>query len=386
RRARRQMTTKSAVDLLQEQIEAVRREAFAAGYEAAMALIREAASRPAPDMAGPAPAPAPSAAPPHRRRRRAAAPPARPRRGANAELVAGFLRSIAPPAPPKSAAACGASAAWSSPTPRSARRWASSKPAGWSSRSPTARPGATSARGPASAAGPRGDRGAGERVGAFVLGMAGMAAHPVPGDPVRRSGAVEALPQIEILDRLLVRGAPAARLPAGQPAGDAVAHILAVGVERHPARPRQRLQPGDRRRQLHAVVGGRRLAAGQILLDPAIAQDRRPAARAGIAAAGAVGEDFDRFGRGHRRPRPACAAAAPRLKSRRPAGGRDRGWNHGGKRGRRMADPIPAQKAPYNVTVEAGKRYFWCACGRSRNQPFCDGSHAGTGLTPLAYT
>jgi hypothetical protein len=90
------MTTKSAVDLLQEQIEAVRREAFAAGYEAAMALIREAASRPAPDMAGPAPAPAPSAAPPHRRRRRAAAPPARPRRGANAELVAGFLRSIAP--------------------------------------------------------------------------------------------------------------------------------------------------------------------------------------------------------------------------------------------------------------------------------------------------
>src|SRR5581483_7860404 len=73
------MTTKSAVDLLQEQIEAVRREAFAAGYEAAMALIREAASRPAPDMAGPAPAPAPSAAPPHRRRRRAAAPPAPPR-------------------------------------------------------------------------------------------------------------------------------------------------------------------------------------------------------------------------------------------------------------------------------------------------------------------
>src|SRR5579885_1071517 len=90
------MTTKSAVDLLQEQIEAVRREAFAAGYEAAMALIREAASRPAPDMAGPAPAPAPSAAPPPRLRLRAAAPPRQPGRGANADRVAGFLRSVAP--------------------------------------------------------------------------------------------------------------------------------------------------------------------------------------------------------------------------------------------------------------------------------------------------
>ena len=51
-----------------------------------------------------------------------------------------------------------------------------------------------------------------------------------------------------------------------------------------------------------------------------------------------------------------------------------------------MDAPIPAQKEPYNFTVEAGKRYFWCACGRSRQQPFCDGSHKGTGLSPLAYT
>jgi CDGSH-type Zn-finger protein len=51
-----------------------------------------------------------------------------------------------------------------------------------------------------------------------------------------------------------------------------------------------------------------------------------------------------------------------------------------------MAEPIPAQKAPYNVTVEAGKRYFWCACGRSNNQPFCDGSHKDTGITPMLFT
>lgn len=51
-----------------------------------------------------------------------------------------------------------------------------------------------------------------------------------------------------------------------------------------------------------------------------------------------------------------------------------------------MSDgPIPAQKAPYPVDVEAGKTYFWCACGRSSRQPFCDGSHKGTGLAPVRH-
>lgn len=49
------------------------------------------------------------------------------------------------------------------------------------------------------------------------------------------------------------------------------------------------------------------------------------------------------------------------------------------------ARPIPAQKAPYPVEVEAGKTYFWCACGRSSKQPFCDGSHKDTGLAPLKW-
>lgn len=53
-----------------------------------------------------------------------------------------------------------------------------------------------------------------------------------------------------------------------------------------------------------------------------------------------------------------------------------------------MSDSIPqiAQKAPYPVDVEDGKTYFWCACGRSNKQPFCDGSHKDTGLTPVKYT
>ena len=51
-----------------------------------------------------------------------------------------------------------------------------------------------------------------------------------------------------------------------------------------------------------------------------------------------------------------------------------------------MSDkPVIAQKAPFPVEVEAGKAYFWCACGRSANQPFCDGSHKGTGLAPVKH-
>ena len=50
-----------------------------------------------------------------------------------------------------------------------------------------------------------------------------------------------------------------------------------------------------------------------------------------------------------------------------------------------MAEPIPAQKAPYKVAVEAGKRYVWCACGRSANQPFCDGAHKAVGLAPMPF-
>ena len=46
---------------------------------------------------------------------------------------------------------------------------------------------------------------------------------------------------------------------------------------------------------------------------------------------------------------------------------------------------VIAQKSPYATDVEAGKSYWWCACGRSKTQPFCDGSHKGTGLSPVEY-
>lgn len=44
------------------------------------------------------------------------------------------------------------------------------------------------------------------------------------------------------------------------------------------------------------------------------------------------------------------------------------------------------QKAPYDVEVEAGKTYYWCKCGQSKNQPFCDGSHKDTEHEPVAFT
>ncbi len=40
-----------------------------------------------------------------------------------------------------------------------------------------------------------------------------------------------------------------------------------------------------------------------------------------------------------------------------------------------MSEPTVAQRGPYPVAVEAGKSYYWCACGLSANQPLCDGSH-----------
>lgn len=49
-----------------------------------------------------------------------------------------------------------------------------------------------------------------------------------------------------------------------------------------------------------------------------------------------------------------------------------------------MADPTIAQKAPFMVELEPGK-YAWCACGNSKNQPFCDGSHKGTAFSPVIF-
>jgi CDGSH-type Zn-finger protein len=51
-----------------------------------------------------------------------------------------------------------------------------------------------------------------------------------------------------------------------------------------------------------------------------------------------------------------------------------------------MPEPTIAAKEPSCVKLEAGKKYAWCACGLSKGQPLCDGSHKGTGIVPLVFT
>lgn len=48
-------------------------------------------------------------------------------------------------------------------------------------------------------------------------------------------------------------------------------------------------------------------------------------------------------------------------------------------------EAVAAQLNPYAVDVVEGKRYFWCSCGRSKNQPFCDGAHQGTQFQPVSF-
>lgn len=50
-----------------------------------------------------------------------------------------------------------------------------------------------------------------------------------------------------------------------------------------------------------------------------------------------------------------------------------------------MSEPVIAQRSPFAVELEPG-RYFWCQCGRSAKQPFCDGSHEGTSFSPVQFT
>ncbi len=51
-----------------------------------------------------------------------------------------------------------------------------------------------------------------------------------------------------------------------------------------------------------------------------------------------------------------------------------------------MPKPKIPQKSPFAVELEQGKKYAWCACGASSNQPFCDGAHKGTAFSPTVFT
>lgn len=50
-----------------------------------------------------------------------------------------------------------------------------------------------------------------------------------------------------------------------------------------------------------------------------------------------------------------------------------------------MAEPYIARRSPYAVELAPGE-FWWCACGRSRRQPVCDGSHKGSEFAPVRFT
>ena len=52
-----------------------------------------------------------------------------------------------------------------------------------------------------------------------------------------------------------------------------------------------------------------------------------------------------------------------------------------------MSEPKIVQKFPYKISIESDKSYYWCSCGLSSKQPFCDGSHKRlqTGITPIKF-
>lgn len=50
-----------------------------------------------------------------------------------------------------------------------------------------------------------------------------------------------------------------------------------------------------------------------------------------------------------------------------------------------MDSPKRAADTPFGVEVTSGEAYFWCACGLSQSQPFCDGSHKDTGFSPVRF-
>src|SRR5262249_22758893 len=148
----------------------------------------------------------------------------------------------------------------------------------------------------------------GQGVRGVVQVVAAVAGDLAPRPVVTRRLGEEGLPEIAVLHGLLLRVAPAVLAPALVPlVAEAVHHVGAVAVDLDGAPFGEGAEALDRAHQLHAVVGGGRLAAGELDLDAAVDPDGRPAAGAGIAAAGAVDVDVDGhvgLGAAHRSPSP----------------------------------------------------------------------------------
>src|SRR6185436_7100152 len=120
-----------------------------------------------------------------------------------------------------------------------------------------------------------------------------MSLHPMPLYPMFGRECVEFAPEIFVLDRLLVGGLPPLAFPGMDPLRNAFLHVERIGAEAYAALPLQRFQRADDGGKFHAIVGGGRVSAPELLLFSPIAQDRAPPAGSGIAAASAIRVDLD---------------------------------------------------------------------------------------------
>jgi hypothetical protein len=134
----------------------------------------------------------------------------------------------------------------------------------------------------------------GEAIGTLVQGHAGMPRHLVPGDVALLHLDEEGLPEVAVLHRLLLGVFPAVLPPAHVPLlAEAVDHVGTVGEDVGGPPRRDRAEALQHAGQLHALIGGGRLGAGDLALGVAVDDDGRPAPRSRIAQAGAVGVDGD---------------------------------------------------------------------------------------------
>src|SRR5882672_1336063 len=145
----------------------------------------------------------------------------------------------------------------------------------------------------------RGDRAARERVDALVQRVAGVAGHLAPDDVVALRLGEQPFPEVAIGDRLLLGVLPAVLLPAFPPAlAEAVHDVGAVRVQADAPAGGDRREAFDRPHELHALVGGPRVGAGDGALLTAVDDDRGPTAGPGVAGARAVGVEDDLGRRG----------------------------------------------------------------------------------------
>src|SRR5574340_115449 len=133
-----------------------------------------------------------------------------------------------------------------------------------------------------------------EGVRTVVAGRSRVPPHPVPANAMARRLRFELAPQLRVLHRLAVARAPAVLLPGADPRLHAVLHVLRIGVKLDLGALRQRFERADHRDELHPVVGRLRLSAEELFLAPVPDEKRAPAARSGVALAGAVSVDDDR--------------------------------------------------------------------------------------------